>query len=68
MVKIVISKSSHEALAARATSGVFLAGQARPDGMFVIVVDEEVSARLEAIHPDPDQAIRILCSTGVGNS
>lgn len=68
MVKIVISKSSHEALAARATSGVFLAGQERSDGMFVIVVDEEVAAKLDAIHPDPDQAIRILCSTGVGNA
>ena len=31
-------------------------------------VDEEVLAHLNAIHLDPDQAIRILCSTGVGHA
>lgn len=68
MVKIVISKSSHDAIAAWAIGRFVSTARVRPDGMYVISIDDEVAARLEAVYSDPDQAIRILCSTGVGHA
>lgn len=38
------------------------------DGGFEILVDDEVLAGLEAIDKDPDRAIAVLCSTGVGHA
>lgn len=66
MVKIAISKSSRDALVGHGANPAL--STLRLDGLYVISIDEEVAARLDAVHPDPDQAIRILCSTGVGHA
>lgn len=68
-VSIAVSAQSIELLRAHVAPGKQLATGIRlPDGRWAIEVDEEVLAHLNAIHLDPDQAIRILCSTWVGHA
>ena len=70
MTVITISAASRALLEAHVQPGRSLGAQRRelPGGRVEIDVDEEVGAALEAIDPNPDEAIRVLCTTGVGRS
>jgi hypothetical protein len=71
MHRIKISPSSHDLLVARAAhqGKVMRSGRRLPDGRFEIEVDDEVMVALEAIAPgDPDEALRIMSTTGVGHA
>lgn len=68
MITLAISAASHALLSARAERGFIYQVRKNADGQFVIDVDEEVAAGLASIDPDPDKAIHVLCTTGVGRA
>ena len=67
---IVISASTLALLEAHALPGSkFVSGvRARADGRFDVSVEDDVADSLAIIHDDPDLAIRLLCSSGVGHA
>jgi hypothetical protein len=67
MRTIVISAVSKVLLDARATHGL-CGGRQLSDTSWEIEVDDEVAFRLDQISGDPDEAIRMLCATGVGHA
>lgn len=70
MTVITISAASRALLEAHVQPGRSLGAPRAefPDGRVEIDVDEDVHASLEAIDPDPDTAIRVLCTIGVGRA
>ena len=68
MATISISAASHALLSARSSTGFIYPVRKQSDGRFLIEVDDEVMARLDAIDQDPDLAIAIACSGLVGNA
>lgn len=68
MKTLIISAATHALLSAHSTTGLVYPVRKQSDGRFVIDVDDEVEARLAAIDADPDRAIEILCTTGVGRA
>lgn len=68
MKTITISATSYALLSAHARNGMIYPVQKQADGRFVIELDDEVATHLSAISSDPDSAIAILCSTGVGRA
>ena len=68
-VSIAVSDDSIALLRAHVAPDKQLAvGLRLPRGRWAIEVDDEVAAALAAIDADPDKAIAILCTTGVGHS
>lgn len=67
MKKITINERSVELLAARSLSGN-VSGAKKVPGGFEVEVDDEVAASLEFLDQDPNKAIFILCTTGVGKA
>ena len=72
MKLITVHKSTRALLAAVAENkGGFLgsSGVHRIEGELVTFeVEDDTAEKLQALDPDPDKAIRILMSTGVGHS
>lgn len=66
MSSIILNAASLALLYARgAKSGT--AEQVGPD-QFEVEVDEEVKERLALVHDDPNEALHILTTTGVGHA
>lgn len=66
---IAVSQASIDLLRAHVAPGRELATGIRlSSDRWAIDVDDEVFAALTAIDADPDKAIRVLCSTGVGRA
>ena len=70
MIPIILRTSTLALIEAHATPGVPFLNNSRPlpDGRREVLVGEDVAESLAHIHPDPDLAIRLLCSSGVGHA
>ena len=68
MRTIVISAVSKALLDAHSSSCACYGGRQLADTSWEIEVDEEVAFALDRIAGDPDEAIRMLCTTGVGHA
>lgn len=69
MVAIVISRTTLQLLLVRKGAGMRFSVPRDVDGGRVeIDVELDVFEQLRLIHPDPDQAIHTLCTTGVGRA
>lgn len=70
MTTIIISAASRALLEAAVRPGARMLPARRelPDGRFEIEVDEDVHAALLLVDPDPDAAIRVMFTTGVGHA
>ena len=66
--RIVVSPSTHDMISAHSRSGFVYPVQKTADGNFLIDLDEEVLVRLANIDPDPETAIRTLCSGQMGRA
>lgn len=69
MIAIILRESTLALIEAHATPGVPFLNTSRPigNGLCEVMVGEDVAESLAHIHADPDLAIRMLCSSGVGH-
>lgn len=65
---VSISPETRALLEAHTTMGVLGDTTLQADGRYSIDLDPEVLARLRLISTDIDEAIRVVCSTGVGHA
>jgi hypothetical protein len=68
MRTIIISNASHDLLVAHSMTGRLLGGRQLADTSWEIDIDEDVAFAMDRISGDPDRAISMLCSAGVGHA
>lgn len=67
-VRVVVKKASFELLRQHAMGQMSSGFKERADGMVVLDLDDDVADRLAQINPDPDQAIRAVCTRQFGRA
>lgn len=68
MHKVIVSEAARYLLAAEA-KGVLADGVQRPDGSWLVEVDDEVFAALEKVHPfDVTAAVIAVCGDAKGGA